>query len=451
MLATGLIVTFLAGFCLLGFICKQKISFAESIGLSFPLGLFQMVLIVSLSDIVGVGVHPAISIGGGIFLCLLWTWLAWRKKRNLPFSIESLNRKSLLSSLNLVWMLFFIAIIVFEWMNFSKCLYYPTFDRDSVMGFDTLGYLIAQEHTIRDLSVFQEEINPGVHNPGSYISYAPLVQEAYALVYQWGAETSKSIPALMYISLLFTFYGFMKRCIGATGSIIATFFMMLTPEMIAFSSMSGTNVIHAIYASLGCMHGLAWLVPGIAGGKSSKVYLWLSALLLAANIYTRYEGVIFPATLGIFMLIHAIKKKNRWIDFLYWCLIIIAPFLVWKIYQRLSGMYTERFVVPLFAFDSEKAGSILSAFWGLLKSNHYYGWTFSIAAIAFIANLWFVFKKKDSLLPFATLFLSPIFYAYYTTWIMYGIPSIMSWLTLPNVSFSAFVYWHGFTLARPIQ
>ena len=201
--------------------------------------------------------HPAISIGGGIFLCLLWTWLAWRKKRNLPFSIESLNRKSLLSSLNLVWMLFFIAIIVFEWMNFSKCLYYPTFDRDSVMGFDTLGYLIAQEHTIRNLSVFQEEINPGVHNPGSYISYAPLVQEAYALVYQWGAETSKSIPALMYISLLFTFYGFMKRCIGATGSIIATFFMMLTPEMIAFSSMSGTNVIHAIYASLGCMYGLA--------------------------------------------------------------------------------------------------------------------------------------------------------------------------------------------------
>lgn len=212
------------------------------------------------------------------------------------------------------------------------------------------------------------------------------------------------------------------------------------------------NQCHPCHLRFAGLHARTCLpAPGIAGGKSSKVYLWLSALLLAANIYTRYEGVIFPATLGIFMLIHAIKKKNRWIDFLYWCLIIIAPFLVWKIYQRLSGMYTESFVVPLFAFDSEKAGSILSAFWGLLKSNHYYGWTFSIAAIAFIANLWFVFKKKDSLLPFATLFLSPIFYAYYTTWIMYGIPSIMSWLTLPNVSFSAFVYWHGFTLARPIQ
>ena len=34
---------------------------------------------------------------------------------------------------------------------------------------------------------------------------------------------------------------------------------------------------------------------------------------------------------------------------------------------------------------------------------------------------------------------------------VYKIMSIMSWLTLPNASFSAFVYWHGFTLARPIQ
>lgn len=351
-------------------------------------------------------------------------------------------------------MLFFIAIIVFEWMNFSKCLYYPTFDRDSVMGFDTLGYLIAQEHMIRDLSVFQEEINPGVHNPGSYISYAPLVQEAYALVYQWGAETSKSIPALMHISLLFTFYGFMKRCIGATGSIIATFFMMLTPEMIAFSSMSGTNVIHAIYASLGCMYGLAWLAPGIAGGKSSKVYLWLSALLLAANIYTRYEGVIFPATLGIFMLIHAIKKKNRWIDFLYWCLIIIAPFLVWKIYQRLSGMYTESFVVPLFAFDSEKAGTILSAFWGLLKSNHFYGWTFSIAAIAFIANLWFIFKKKDSLLPFATLFLSLLFYAcilYYVDYVWDSIHNVLAYSAKRFFFCFCILAWFYIGSAYPIR
>ena len=154
------------------------------------------------------------------------------------------------------------------------------------------------------------------------------------------------------------------------------------------------------------------------------------------------------------MLIHAIKKKNRWIDFLYWCLIIIAPFLVWKIYQRLSGMYTESFVAPLFAFDSEKAGTILSAFWGLLKSNHYYGWTFSIAAIAFIANLWFVFKKKDSLLPFATLFLSLLFYAcilYYVDYVWDSIHNVLAYSAKRFFFCFCILAWFYIGSAYPIR
>lgn len=430
MLIIGLILTFLTGFSLLCFLSKQKLSIAESVGLSFPMGLFQMVLLISLSDILGIGVHPGISIGGGILLSLLWIVFAKRKKHGLPFFAFSHDWKSIFSSFNLVWLIFFIALVGMEWMNFSKCLYFPTFDRDSVVGFDTIGYLIAQEHTIRNLSVFQVEVNPGIHNPGSYVSYAPLVQEAYAMVYQWGAETSKSIPALMYLSLLFAFYGFMKRSIGATGSIIATFFMMITPEMVSFSSMSGTNVIHAIYAALGCMYGLAYLVPALAGGNSSKTYLYLSAILLAANIYTRYEGVVFPAAVGIFMLVQTIRKKILLKNFAYWCLIIIMPFLIWKIYQRASGMYTENFMIPIFSFDEGKASTILSAFWGLLTNQIYYGWTFILAFIAFIANLWFVIKKRDSIIPFATVFLSIVFYAlvlYYVDYVWDSIHNVLAY------------------------
>ena len=143
-------------------------------------------------------------------------------------------------------------------MNFSKCIYFPTYDRDSLAGFDTIGYVIAQEHTLKGLSLFQADYMPQIHNAGSYIVYAPMVQLSYAFVYLLGAETSKLITALIYLSFLIAFYGCMKRVINKTGSAIAVFFMMITPEMFAFSSLSATNVIHAVSASLGIIYIAIW-------------------------------------------------------------------------------------------------------------------------------------------------------------------------------------------------
>lgn len=101
-----------------------------------------------------------------------------------------------LSDYNLIW-LFFIALIVYlEYMNFSKCIYFPTYDRDSLAGFDTIGYVIAQEHTLKGLSLFQADYMPQIHNAGSYIVYAPMVQLSYAFVYLLGTETSKLIPGI---------------------------------------------------------------------------------------------------------------------------------------------------------------------------------------------------------------------------------------------------------------
>lgn len=191
------------------------------------------------------------------------------------------------SNCNLVWCFFIVLIAYFEYMNFTKCMYFPTFDRDSLAGFDTIGYVMAQEHTFRNLSIFQQSYMPHIHDAGSYMTYAPMVQLSYAFVYLLGAETSKLVPALMYLSLLIAFYGSMQRVTGPTGAAVATFFVLITPEMIAFSSLSATNVIHAATASSGIIYIALWLKC------RERKDLYLGSLLLAVNIWTRSEGIVF--------------------------------------------------------------------------------------------------------------------------------------------------------------
>ena len=145
---------------------------------------------------------------------------------------------------------------------------------------------------------------PQIHNAGSYIVYAPMVQLSYAFVYLLGAETSKLIPALIYLSFLIAFYGCMKRVINKTGSAIAVFFMMITPEMFAFSSLSATNVIHAVSASLGIIYIAIWFK------YREKKDLYLGALSLGLNIWTRTDGIVFILAALFVITIDAIIKKT---------------------------------------------------------------------------------------------------------------------------------------------
>ena len=144
---------------------------------------------------------------------------------------------------NLVWVLLIILIGYCEYMNFSKCMFFPPSDRDSLAAFDTLGFVAAQDHTYMRMSLFDADYNPSIHRAGGSIAYAPFVQMSYAYVYILGAETSKSIPALMYLFFVIAFYGILRRNTGKTVAALSTLFMMMAPEMLAFSSLSTTNVM----------------------------------------------------------------------------------------------------------------------------------------------------------------------------------------------------------------
>jgi hypothetical protein len=400
MLALGTILLVITGFLALNLI-SVRFTLTEKAGLAFPVGIGIQTLMMAVINLFGIQLTMTSVLVTASLLILAFFFLLYPRKDEImthykgAFGVKP-------SGYNLVW-LFFMALIVFiEYMNFSKCMYFPTFDRDSLAGFDTIGYVIAQEHTLKGLSLFQSDYMPQIHQAGSYIVYAPMVQLSYAFVYIMGAETSKLIPALMYLSFLIAFYGSMKRVISKTGAAVATFFMMITPDMLSFSSMSATNVIHAVSASLGIIYVALWFK------YREKKDLYLASLLLGLNIWTRTDGIVFILAALFVVSVDAIKGK-RWQNVLVLTSSLI-PALLWIVFTKTSDMYAESIAILHPYWDAAKAGTI----WEYMKLHYsntlHYGWTFVFFLISFVISGWHLIKKREHIALLGMMILSSFLY-----------------------------------------
>lgn len=382
----------LSGASLAYLVGRDTLNRVEIVGLSFPLGLLIAVSGLMLPDTLHLKLSPAWVISLLSLVLVVSLMLLCRRGAFTALLPQKGSTKRWFSQLNVVWLIFFALIMVIEVMNFRKCMFFPTFDRDSLAGFDTLGYLIAQERTVLGLSVFTPMDNPLIHDAGSYISYAPLVQLSYALVYMLGAETSKLIPALLFLFFLIAFYGSLRDRIGKTGAIIATAFVLITPEMVAFSSLSATNVIHAIYASLGVIYALK-SIPERESPVRTEL-LWISALLLLASLLTRYDGIVFPIAMGLYLLYYALRKQIRWVQLVAWSAIVIVPVACWLLHQRVTGMVAESITIKTLFWDGPKASFIATGLWSHLTSTQLYGWSFLILLISLVASIPIIIRHK---------------------------------------------------------
>ena len=390
MILTGILLAIIVGFLFINNI-STKFNLGEQIGLSFPLGVFSVTLIMLALDVVNISLTKNNILIGMVFIIVAMLLLLLFRKKYKEIFAKFLNSfKISIGDFNLIWLVFLALIIYVEYMNFQKCLFWPPFDTDSVVGWDSIGYFVSKEFTFKDLSIFQGSYNTQIHRPGSYITYTPLVQLSYAFVYLFGAETSKIIPGLMYAFFLLAFYSISKRAINRTGAAIITFFVLITPEMLAWSSLSMTNVIHAVYASLGVVYLAVWF------RERQKRDLFLSAVLLAINIWARREGLAFVGGAFCVLFIDVwITKKYK--EYLYYALIALSTLAVWTVCMKLFGFYSENVTIIKPFWDPAKAGTIWKYTLMLFKSTQYYGVTFIVFVAGFVCNLWFLVKKRDNI------------------------------------------------------
>lgn len=421
MLTLGIILTCLNGILLTALV-GSRFSWTERIGLSFPLGMTLQTIIMALLDLLHIPLTATSVLLGGLPLFALLLFVVWRFRGidSLRLSPAMLNdwRQS-----NLVWVLLLLLIAYCEYMNFSKCIFFPPSDRDSLAAFDTLGFVAAHDHTYMRMSLFDADYNPSIHRAGGSIAYAPFVQLSYAYVYLLGAETSKAIPALMYLFFVVAFYGILRRNTGKTLAALATLFMMMAPEMLAFSSLSATNVMQAIFASLGIAYTASWL-------RSRHDHeLYAGALLLGANMWCRNEGIVFIGAACIVLLVDCIRRKSYrkgW----YFTGLALLPAVIWFVYMKVGGLYTEGMAITRLFWDGEKAGLIVKGFWDLFAAPLYYGWTFPAFALFVVANLWFMVKSRDNLPLLGMILLSLLFYGlviYHVDYVWDSIQNVLAY------------------------
>lgn len=421
MLTLGIVLTCLNGILLTALV-GSRFSWTERIGLSFPLGMTLQTIVMALLDLLHIPLTATSVLLGGLLLFALLLFVVWRFR-----GIDSLRLSPAMlddwRQANLVWVLLLLLIAYCEYMNFSKCIFFPPSDRDSLAAFDTLGFVAAHDHTYMRMSLFDADYNPSIHRAGGSIAYAPFVQLSYAYVYLLGAETSKAIPALMYLFFVVAFYGILRRNTGKTLAALATLFMMMAPEMLAFSSLSATNVMQAIFASLGIAYTASWL-------RSRHDHeLYAGALLLGANMWCRNEGIVFIGAACIVLLVDCIRRKSYrkgW----YFTGLALLPAVIWFVYMKVGGLYTEGMAITRLFWDGEKAGLIVKGFWDLFAAPLYYGWTFPAFALFVIADLWFMVKSRDNLPLLGMILLSLLFYGlviYHVDYVWDSIQNVLAY------------------------
>ena len=393
MVYLGLLLIFLTGFLLLKRI-STVFTITECVGWAFPLGLGVVTLCMMLMDWICI---PLTSV---TLLILTIILLAAAIASVIPI------RRHLLSSLrpnfsfhwfNFVWLLLFILIVYAEYSNLLKTLYFPAYDRDSMAGFDTIGFVAAQEHTYHGMSIFDGSYMPRIHQAGSYITYMPMLQLSYAYVYALGAYTSKAIPAFFFLSFLFGFYGAVKRATCPTAALFATFGMLMSPEMFSFSSLSNTNVMHACLASGGIIYLCLWF-----RGHLHRDLL-LGCLLLAINCFMRTEGFVFVFAAFLLVLWRSVQDKR------YFRMLLplgsLIPILLFYVYAQTYGLTAQNVLIAPPFWDSQKASDLVGGAFFLVVRSPFYGWTFWLTFLSFVLNIVPTFKHRDSLAPMLCLLL----------------------------------------------
>ena len=407
----SLMLVELMGLSLLFFLKEKKLNLFEWIGLAFPLGLFQLCLSVIFLDMLGaLSWNPWLWIME-VLLCVIWGIAGFRKHRNefcKTFSFKSNFFKPI--TINALFLAVLVFVLYIEWMNFYNALYYPTYDGDRRTAFDIVGYVMSKEHTIRHLSIFQVQENPRIHNPGSCIGYTPLLQISYAYVYWAGAQTSKSIVALLFVSMMLVVYGASRRSMGKTASILLVFAIISTPKLLEISSWSLTNVMLLVFSIMAVIYALLWINSGV-GEEDKSFFKKISCILFAASIMVRIEGFVVPAITGLVLLwIVFWKRRMKFREVLLWGCGVLLPFIIWTFYQKAVGLSTESFFITKPFWDAGKAYQIGASFKGTFFHRLYYGFVFLYAVAACAASLFFVYKKKDNLYGFVILFGSMFLY-----------------------------------------
>ncbi len=384
----GIIIAFLLGVSFLSSLIG-KFSFLEILGFSFPAGMGIITIIMFLFEVFGIPIARTSLLWVVIISIFVLNFKLFVKPRNTLNNIKAFDYKSFfyMGRFNLVWLLFVGVVLLILTGITIKSLYWPTAASDSISSFDLFGKVIASEGKMMNSLIYEKRVGFGA-------AYPPLYALSLAYSYIFGFEMSKIIPALFFISFVVSFYSLSLRNFSSLGAIIATFFFIISPELLAQSAINTTSVTQAMYGTLGIISILTW-----NKNKETK-YLLLSVLMLALNGWIRSEGIVYIGAAFLFYSYITIRKKE-YVKPILFLLATMLPFVAWQLFLKTHINLMDQFVQVeikiLPNLDTDYFMIILTETKKIFFHKIYYGITIYVFMGAVVLNLIWLYLKKDSL------------------------------------------------------
>ena len=176
-----------------------------------------------------------------------------------------------------------------------------------------------------------------------------------------------------------------------TVAAIATFMMMIAPEMFSNASFTLTNLPTAIYASTAVICFLIWREKKIEG------FFYLSIITLLFGTWTRSDAIVFYPAMMLVLLYDAWKLKNLK-NIIAFGVVGIIPFVLWHFYltAHIERQQDSFFIKSLF-FDSGKLKEVFGHAWTMLMTTNLYGIIFYVFIPVVLINAISIYKRQDLL------------------------------------------------------
>ena len=368
---------------------SDKFNYGELLGLPFIIGLGYTSFLMFALDAVKAGItfsHVLIGLVLTILIAAVGLAFLFNKKARSLDYLKS--QKFSLKGLTLAWAIFVGFGIYLAYGITVKCLYWPPAEFDSIEGYDLLAKAIAHEGTIANSILTNPTIVAGC---GPRLLYPPLYASCNAICYMSGMESPKLITSLFFISWLILFYSLLKRFVPHTVAAIATFMMMIAPEMFSNASFTLTNLPTAVYASTAVISFLIWREKKIDG------FFYLSIITLLFGTWTRSDAVVFYPAMMLVLLYDAWKAKNLK-NIIVFGIVGIIPFVLWHFYltAHIERQQDSFFIKSLF-FDSAKLKEVFGHAWTMLMTTNLYGIIFYAFIPVVLINVIYIYKRQDML------------------------------------------------------
>jgi len=399
MIVIGLITAFVLGLSVINFISRD-FSILEKIGFSYIIGIGLETLFMFILDVMNIRFTGSILIFVSLICILVLNYKNIKNSKNIIGKIRHFDLKLPkinIKKIKLVWLFFFILTCFLLYGSVSKCLYWPTSAYDNVTSFDLMGKVMGIEGKIYN-SLFEVD-GVAVRSVGTGADYPPLVAGNFAFAYSFGSATSKIMSALLFVFFVIAFYSLLVKYINKTSSMIFTFFMIIAPEMFAFTSLSTSNIPFMIYTASAIITLFIWF------DKKEKKYLFISSILMFFSTWARGEGIAFFGVAFVMLLFDSIKNKN-WKELLIYSSIVLFSIISWNLYLKFTIEITQnRFITHLF-WDYSKFLKILTGVKTLITNTNLYGISFYMFFLVFLLNIKNLFKDKIHLVIMILLSLS---------------------------------------------